>query len=272
MYVYIHIYIYIGFREGYIKLDILIIRQTNNFPQLSNIKLCVVRHIFIAAGARHGYATWRKVEGGDGAVTWLVLLNNTQLVGSWDMIPLMALVDGFLPNHLKHMRKSNWIIPQVGRGENSKKSLSCHHVDVHCINWFGPKICPSRACKNAENPILETMMEKFSNKLMVSLNRTSYQHFFIPLPKLSNNLSRKITRPASTVSTAPFLSLCISKFKHNHMPHLPPTAYAYHGLVLHPCAHDHPDHCGHHVHHDHCGDLDLFVVAKSPQLHRQMNM
>ena len=111
LYIYVHYiyYIYIGFREGYIKSNILIIVQSNNFPQLSNIKLCVVRRnldrwiFFIAAGARHGYATWRKVEGGDGAVTWLVLLNNTQLVGSWDMIPLMALVDGFLPNPLKNM-------------------------------------------------------------------------------------------------------------------------------------------------------------------------
>ena len=109
IYMYIIYYIYIGFREGYIKSNISIIVQSNNFPQLSNIKLCVVRRnldrwiFFIAAGARHGYATWRKVEGGDGAVTWLVLLNNTQLVGSWDMIPLMALVDGFLPNPLKNM-------------------------------------------------------------------------------------------------------------------------------------------------------------------------
>ena len=89
IYVFIYIYVYyihIGFREGYMKLNIiLIVVQSNNFPQLSNIKLCVVRHIFIAAGARHGYATWRKVEGGEGAVTWLVLLNNTQLGGSWDM-------------------------------------------------------------------------------------------------------------------------------------------------------------------------------------------
>ena len=85
MYIIYIIYIYIGFREGYMKLNILIVVQSNNFPQLSNIKLCVVRHIFIAAGARHGYATWRKVEGGEGAVTWLVLLNNTQLGGSWDM-------------------------------------------------------------------------------------------------------------------------------------------------------------------------------------------
>ena len=87
MYIYIYdVYIYIGFREGYKKLNVFNFRTIQQLPTtFQHQTLRRTASFFIAAGARHGYATWRWVGGGDGAVTWLVLLNNTQLVGSWDM-------------------------------------------------------------------------------------------------------------------------------------------------------------------------------------------
>ena len=40
-------------------------------------------------------------------------------------------VGGFLPTHLKNMRKSKMggNLPQINWGENSNKKLSCHHLD-----------------------------------------------------------------------------------------------------------------------------------------------
>ncbi len=139
-------------------------------------------------------------------------------------------------------------------------------AEADCINWLCPEILSIKSMSLWKFPlsreILQTMMKKLSNHQWSAwigqvINLSSSSCKIVYLPQENSSCFN---------STIP-LTLSISKFNHNHMLHLPFTmpspAYAYHGLFLHPCAHDHPDHCGHHVHHDRCGDLDLLVVAES---------